>query len=269
MNVGLLGAGRIVRALVEGWSLPGGCPGGPEHLTFFDVVPDRAAALAADTGGVAADDPESLVRTSDVVIVAVRSPQVEKAVRQVGPLLDGRPLVSVAAGVLVERLRAWLPQGAPVGRVIPNVAAAQGMGVFLFVSGTLGSGRDAVAGLFSGAGTVIEIEEEHLDVATAVASCMPGYVARLAEAFTAAGIEGGLPAETARTVALDGLRGAAAVVAAAGDPAAVMAAAATPGGMTAAGIATLDAHDIGGIVDAVVKAAAAQAVRPAGDRWVS
>jgi len=260
MNVGLLGAGHIVRALVEGWRLPGGHPGGPERLTFFDVAADRAAALAADAGGVAVDDLESLVRASDVVIVAVRPQQVEEVVRQVGPLLDGRPLVSVAAGVPVERLQAWLPDGSPVGRVLPNVAAAQGLGVFLFVSGTLGPVRDAVVSLFAGAGTVIELEEEHLDLAAAVASCMPGYVARLAEAFTAAGIEGGLPLAAARTVALDGLRGAAAVVAAAGDPAEVMASAATPGGMTAAGIATLDAHDIGGIVRSAVTAAA-QAVR--------
>ena len=69
MNVGLLGAGHIARALAEGWSLPGERPGRPEGLTFFDVVPDVAAALAADTGGVAADDAAALVEASDTLVV--------------------------------------------------------------------------------------------------------------------------------------------------------------------------------------------------------
>ncbi len=113
MNVGLLGAGHIARALAEGWSLPGERPGRPERLTFFDVAPDRAAALAADTGGVAADDVESLVAASDVVIVAVRPPQVQEVLAQIGPHLGSRALVSVAAGVPLERLVALLPDGTP------------------------------------------------------------------------------------------------------------------------------------------------------------
>jgi pyrroline-5-carboxylate reductase len=259
MNVGLLGAGHIARALAEGWSLPGERPGRPERLTFFDVAPDRAAALAADTGGVAADDIGSLVEACDLVVVAVRPPQVEELLGEVGPLLGHRSLVSVAAGVRLKRLRAMLPDGARVGRMVPNVAAALGLGVFLFVPGTLGSSRDAIVGLFAAAGTVVELDEERFDVATAVAGCMPGYIARLAEAFIAAGEAGGLPRATAQELTLAGVRGAAAVVAAAGDPAAVVAAAATPGGMTAAGLAALDAHGIGGAVAAAVRAAAAQA----------
>jgi pyrroline-5-carboxylate reductase len=263
MNVGLLGAGHIARALAEGWSLPGERPGRPERLTFFDVAPDRAAALAADTGGVAADDVERLVAASDVVIVAVRPPQVEEVLTQIGPHLGSRALVSVAAGVPLERLVALLPDGTPVGRVIPNVAAALRLGVCLFVPGTLDAWRDAVADLFGICGTLVELDEKDLDVATAVASCMPGYVARWVSAFTEAGVSAGLARETAQTLAVAGARGAAAIVAAAVDPAAVVAAAATPGGMTAAGVAALEEHDIDGAVEAAVRAAASRATRPA------
>ncbi len=146
---------------------------------------------------------------------------------------------------------------------MPNVAAALGLGVFLFVPGTLGAAAEPVRELFAAAGTVVEVAEEEYDVGTAIASCMPGFVARLAEAFTAAGVAGGLSPATAAAVTLGGLHGAAAALAAAGDPAAVAAAAATPGGMTAAGIAALDEHDIGGTVAAAVQAAAAQASHPA------
>jgi len=261
MNVGLLGAGHISRALAEGWSLPGERRGRPERLSFFDVLPDRAAALAADTGGVAAEDASELVAASDVVVVAVRPPQVEAVLTELGPLLGARALVSVAAGVSLERLHAALPAGARVGRVVPNVAAALGLGVFLFAPGSLGEARSAVTGLFEAAGAVIDVEEEQFDLATAVASCMPGYVARLVEAFTEAGVARGLPRETATRMVTESMHGAAAYVAAAGDPAAVAAAAATPGGMTAAGIAALEEHDIRGAVAAALDAAADQAAR--------
>ena len=261
MNVGLLGAGHIARALAEGWSLPGERSGKPERLTCFDVAPDRAAALASDTGGTAADNVAGLVAASDLVVVAVRPPQVEEVLAEVGPQLDSRALVSVAAGVPLRRLQAGLPGGARVGRVMPNVAAALGLGVFLFVPGSLAGAREAVADLFSCAGTLVELDEAHLDLASAISSCMPGYLARLGEEFAAAGVAGGLSPAAAQTVALASMHGAAAAVAAAGEPSATVAAAATPGGMTAAGIAAFDAHDIRGAVAAAVNAAASQAAR--------
>jgi pyrroline-5-carboxylate reductase len=181
MNVGLLGAGHIARALAEGWSLPGERPGKPEGLIFFDVFPGRAEALAADTGGTVADDADGLVRAADVVIVAVRPSDVGAVLTEIGPALGGRPLISLAAGVPVQRLRAALPEGAAVARVMPNVAAALGLGVSLFVPGTLAdTAREAVAMLFGAAGTVVELAEDQLHPAAAVASCMPGYAARLA-----------------------------------------------------------------------------------------
>jgi pyrroline-5-carboxylate reductase len=263
MNVGLLGAGHIARALAEGWSRAEAGPGRPDELTFFDVVPDRAAALAADTGGVAADDPAALVAASDLVILAVRPPQVDEALGEVATLLGGRALVSVAAGMRLARLEGLVPPNVPLGRMMPNVAAALGLGVFLYVPGTLGPATGPVRELFASAGVVVEVAEDDYDVGTAIASCLPGFVARFAEAFTAAGVAGGLDRETAAAISLGGLHGAGAVVAAAGDPAAVVTAAATPGGMTAAGIAALEAHDIDAAVAAAVKAAAATAAHPA------
>jgi len=261
MNVGLLGAGHIARALAEGWSLPGERRGSPERVVLFDLDRDRAETLAAATGGTAVASLADLVQASDVVVVAVRPPDVRGALADAGPLLGGRAVVSVAAGVSLEELQRALPAGARVGRIMPNVAAALGLGVFLFVPGSLGDGREAVADLFGAAGTVVEVEEARFDVATAVAGCMPGYVARLVEAFADAGAARGLSRATAEMLAAAGVHGAAAYVAAAGDLAAVTAAAATPGGMTAAGIAALEAHDIDGTVDAAVGAAAEQATR--------
>ena len=259
MNVGLIGAGHIARAMAQGWSRPqtAARPG----LLFTDVDPQRAAEAAAATGGRAVATAADLVAGAQVVVVAVRPEHVEPVLAEVGPLLGERALVSVAAGVSQARLQAALPSGARVGRVMPNVAAALGLGVFLFVPGALGAATAEVRELFAAAGAVVELPEAQFDLATAVGGCMPGLLAAIVDAFASAAAAEGLDPDVAQRVAVAGVHGAAALIAREGDPAAVRAAAATPGGMTAAGIAALQERGMPEAVRAAVNAAAKQAQR--------
>ena len=257
MNVGLIGAGHIAQALAEGWSRPH-LPA-PPSLVVFDVDAAKARELAAASGGIAAATAAELVAAADLVIVAVRPQHVEGVLADVGVALGARPFVSVAAGVTLARLQAALPTGTRVARVMPNVAAALGLGVFLLVPGTLGPAAVEVEKLFALAGDVVEVDETLFDAATAVAGCMPGMIAYLVEAFAAAGVAHGLAADVALRLAVAGVHGAAAIVAREGDPAAVVAAAATPGGMTAAAVEALEARELPLTVAGAVAAAIARA----------
>jgi pyrroline-5-carboxylate reductase len=257
VNVGFVGAGHIARALASGWSREGSSA--PPSLAFHDVSQEAAALAAHASGGSVAATLADLVREADVVVVAVRPPDVEDVLAAVAPLLGGRALVSLAAGVPMERLRAGLAPGARVGRVMPNVAAALGLGVFLYVAGTLGERADEVADLFACCGDVVPVAEEDFDTATAIAGCMPGILALLVSDFARAGESRGIAPDVARRLAIGGVHGAAAVIAREGDPAAVIAAAATPGGMTAAAIASLQERDIATTVALSVDAAARRA----------
>lgn len=257
MNVGFVGAGHIARAMAEGWTRPGLAD--RPRLAFTDVAPERAAEVAAATGGDVSASLSHLVAGSDVVIVAVRPQHVQGVLADIAPSLGDRPLVSVAAGVSQARLQAALPPGARAGRAMPNVAAALGLGVFLFVPGTLGESAATVRELLQTAGLVVELPEEEFDLATAVAGCMPGLLARIVDAFVAAGVDQGLDPVVAKDLAVAGVHGAAAIIAREGDPAAVSAAAATPGGMTAAGIAALEQAGLTAAVKDAVTAAAARA----------
>ena len=201
----------------------------------------------------------ALVDTSDVVVVAVRPQHVAGVLAEVAQLLGSRALVSVAAGVSVEELSTALPAEARVARVMPNVAAALGLGVFLFVPGTLGEQRAEIEQLFGLAGEVVALDEAEFDAATAVAGCMPGMLALLVRDFGHAGERCGLDAGVARRLAIAGVHGAAAVIAREGDPDAVIASAATPGGMTAAAIAVLEEREVAEALALAVRAAAERA----------
>lgn len=257
MRVGFIGAGHIATALAEGWSRPGlvGAPG----LLFYDVCSAAAARLAGSAGGRVAGALPELVTAADVLVVAVRPQDVAAVLAEVGPLLGGRALVSVAAGVTMESLRKALPAGVRAGRVMPNVAAALGLGVFLYVPGTLGDRSSEIEALFALAGDVVRLEEHDFDTATAVAGCMPGILAAVVTDFISAGAHRGLDEDVARRLAVAAVHGAAAVIAREGDPAAVLAAAATPGGMTAAAVQTLEEREMRAWVDLAVGAAADRA----------
>jgi pyrroline-5-carboxylate reductase len=257
VNVGLIGAGHIASALAQGWSRPE-VPG-PPSLIFFDVEAAKARDLAAATGAAAAATAAELVTEADLVIVAVRPQHVEGVLHDIGAAVGQRPVVSVAAGVTLARLQAALPPGTRVARVMPNVAAALGEGLFMLVPGTLGPGIIEVEDLFALAGDVVEVEEALFDAATAVAGCMPGIIAYLVEAFAAAGVAHGLAEDMAVRLAISGVHGAAAIVAREGDPAAVVAAAATPGGMTAAAVEKLEERELALTVNMAVAAAIARA----------
>lgn len=257
MRVGFIGAGHIARALGEGWSRPelAGAPA----LAYLDVASEAAVQAAAATGASVAADLAELVGASDAVIVAVRPEQVEAVLAEVAPLLGERPLISVAAGVDLASLRAGLPASSHVARVMPNVAASLGLGVFLFVPGTLDEHRTGIEELFALAGEVVVLDELHFDSATAVAGCMPGILAMLVRDFGRAAERRGLDPDVARRLAIGGVHGAAAVIARAGDPDAVITSAATPGGMTAAAITAFEERDIAEAVALAVHAAAERA----------
>ena len=257
MRVGFIGAGHIARALGQGWSRPelAGAPA----LTYLDVVPEAAERAAGATGAGVASSLDGLLAHSDVIVVAVRPQHVAAVLAEVAPLLGDRALVSVAAGVTLKELRAALPAGARVARVMPNVAAALGLGVFLFVPGTLGEQASAVEELFGLAGEVVVLDEAHFDSATAVAGCMPGILAMLVRDFGRAAVRRGLEPGVAMRLAVAGVHGAAAVIAREGDPDAVITSAATPGGMTAAAITAFEERDIAEAVALAVHAAAERA----------
>jgi pyrroline-5-carboxylate reductase len=164
--------------------------------------------------------------------------------------------------VPLDDLRAGLLPGARVARVMPNVAAAIGCGVFLLSAGTLtASQADEVRNLFSLAGTVVDVPEGLFDPATAVAGCGPGFAALFIEALAEAGVEAGLDETMARELAVAGVAGAAALVARDGDPVGVREAIATPGGMTAEGIDVLESRGMRAALAAAVAAAVERARR--------
>ena len=201
MNVGFLGCGHIAQALARGWTRSSLATAQRPALVFYDVAPARSASLADLAAGKNVAAVTDLATASDLIVLAVRPQDAVTALTALAPSLGDRPVVSLAAGLRVSALQRQLPQGAAIGRIMPNVNVALGRGALLFAAGSLGEHAEAVHDVFALVGEVVPIDEDLFNAATAVAGSGPGFVALFIEALETAGVEAGLPALAARTLA--------------------------------------------------------------------
>lgn len=225
MQIGLIGAGNMARALARGWGEP---------VLVSDGGSGRAATLARELGGEALDS-EQVAARADVVVLACKPYQLDRVAPD---LAAARRVVSVLAVTPLEALRAALP-GAAVVRTMPNTPVALGRGVTLVAAE---SAPDAEVGaLLARLGDVVELPERLIDAGMAVTGTGPAYVALIAEAMIDAAIEHGLPADVALRLTVATLEGSAALLhERGGDTLALRREVASPGGSTVKGLAALE-----------------------------
>ncbi|MGI8938549.1 MAG: pyrroline-5-carboxylate reductase [Iamia sp.] len=245
----VIGGGRMGEALVGGLVASGWAPA--EALAVVEVDAGRRDELVASHPGlVVGSEPV----TADGALIAVKPGDAAEAARAVGEVAGGRVL-SVAAGVTTATLEAALPPGTPVVRAMPNTPALVGMGASAIAAGTHAGPDDLdwAAAILGAVGKVVRVPEVQLDAVTGLSGSGPAYVFLLAEALVEAGVLNGLPRPTSHALAVQTLRGAAALLAETGDDPGVLRAQVTsPGGTTAAGLRALESAGVrAAVLDAV------------------
>ena len=255
-TVGFLGGGHMGRALVAALGRQGHPPG-----MIIVGEPDAAAraSIGRDFGARTTADNLAVAEAADILVLAVKPQDMALALQPLQATLARRkPLVvSIAAGLPVDRLRALCGAALPVVRAMPNRPALLGQGASgLHAPPDVPSeARAQAAAVLGTAGMVAWIEDESLmDAVTAVSGSGPAYFFRLAEALAAAGRAQGLPTDVATRLAAATLAGAGAMAAADPDLAGLRAAVTSRGGTTAA---ALDAFEAGGLERLVAEAVAA------------
>jgi pyrroline-5-carboxylate reductase len=241
VRLAVYGGGRMGEALVTG--LLAARWGRPDELCVVEL-------LAARRGELEKAHPRLQVRGegigADGAVVAVKPGDVETACRAIGAAGADRVL-SVAAGVPLARLEAWLGGGVPVVRAMPNSPALVGAGAAAIAGGASATDDDLdwAEVVLSAVGTVQRVAEPLLDAVTGLSGSGPAYVFLVAEALIEAGVLAGLPRPVSQALTTQTLLGAARLLAETDDgPEALRAAVTSPGGTTAAGLRTLEARGV-------------------------
>jgi pyrroline-5-carboxylate reductase len=182
---------------------------------------------------------------------------VESACRQLENTGVQRVL-SILAGTTIARLESLLYAGTAVIRAMPNTPALLGAGVTAIAGGThaTSSDMDWAERLLGSVGVVVRQPEKSLDAVTGLSGSGPAYVFMVAEALIDAGVLAGLDRQTASTLAIQTLLGAARMLAETGQSPEILRAQVTsPGGTTAAGLRVLESAGVrAAFLDAVMAA---------------
>jgi pyrroline-5-carboxylate reductase len=235
MQIGLIGAGNMARALARGWGRPVLCA---------DPVAARADALVAELGGERLADNAEVARRADLVVLCHKPAQLAAVAGEVAP--HAKAVASILAATPLQALRDAYPDK-PVYRFIPSLPVEVRQGAVVQAAGGAGGGEldTAVAELFAELGTLVVLDDALVDVAMGLMSCAPAYVALVAEAQVDAGVRRGIPAAQGAQLVVQTLAGTAELLRRRDyDTVAVRREVSSPGGLTARGV---DALERGGV----------------------
>lgn len=227
MQIGLIGAGNMARALARGWGEP---------VLATDGGSGRAVALVEELGGSVPASNAELARQADLVVLACKPYQLDEIASEIGD--EAERVLSVLGGTDAATLRAAFP-GAEVYVTMPNTPVEVRRGVTIVAEETPLPAD--VRELLERVGTVVMLPERLMGAATATTGVAPAYVALVAEAMIDAAVKHGLKADLAAELVIEVLTGSAELLRdRGGDTLAMRREVTSPGGSTARGLAALE-----------------------------
>lgn len=256
MKIGFIGSGNMGSALASAAARAEGV-----EVLIYDKDADKAKACA-DLIGATCATLETIATECDFIFLGVK-PNIICAVADeiCNKLSDNATIISMAAGVKIEKIEKHLKANTPIIRIMPNTPVSVGAGMILWCANGIVTEKTAekFVGAMSAAGSFDKIDEAKIDAASAVSGCGPAFAYMFIEALADGAVECGLPREQAQKYAAQTLLGAAKLVLVSGKhPGELKDAVCSPGGSTIAGVHALE--------DGAFRASASDAVVAAYER---
>ena len=188
-KIGFIGSGKMAGAIIKGLIKTNFAM--PENLLATQGEPTGLEEKSKNLGIKIILDNKELVKTSDVIFIAVKPNQVLGVLEEVKPFVTPEKLiVSIAAGVTLNKLGTNLPQGSKVIRVMPNTPALVGEGMSGMVRGKYAGENDVefVKDLLSTIGKCIIVDNEsQIDIVTAISGSGPAFFYKVINEIARAG----------------------------------------------------------------------------------
>ena len=240
LKIGIIGAGNMGGALAQAISLSE-C-----QIYVSDISFQKAQALAADIGAIPCDT-LTLAEQCDLIFFGVKPNVLPSMIDEIRDTLDERAteftVVSMAAGVSVEKLVSLIGFNCPVIRIMPNTPVSVGEGMILWCANALVTDeiKKNFLSSLAFAGELDELPEALIDSGCALSGCGPAFVYMFIEALADGAVECGLPRDKALKYAIQTLLGASTLAKETGShPGALKDAVCSPGGSTIAGVHSLE-----------------------------
>ena len=228
-----------------------------EQILLANRTPQKAVTLAAELSCRAADN-KTVAAEANFIFLGVKPQMMESMLSEIRPILEQRTdrflLVSMAAGLTIERISSMAGVNCPVIRIMPNTPCSIGEGVILYTcspSVTTDEESDFLQTM-NAAGRLCQLAEPLINVGSALSGSGPAFAAMFIEALADGAVACGLPRAAALEYAAQMLAGTAKLyLENETHPGALKDAVSSPGGTTIQGVRALEA---GGFRSAVIEA---------------
>lgn len=258
-TIGIIGAGNMGEALIKGMlgseqTVPGRIVASNRNASKLRHIKARYSIRVSHFN-------PTVVEIADIVILAVKPQDIDEVCTEIRPhLRRNQVIISIAAGVTVQRLKRLLGSGIKLIRVMPNTPALIDHGVTAIYAAPSVTEREIQLAeeIFGAVGlTYIIDKESEMDPITALSGTGPAYVYDIVDTLTRAGKNLGLHQQLAKELIVHTIIGAAKMVAETGeDPKELWKKVASKRGTTVAAFKILKRCGFQKILERAVRAAA-------------
>lgn len=259
-KIGFIGTGNMGRAMVKGLAKSGLYQ--QQDLYIYDRNLAVAKELAQDLGIQSTETPQALVKACDRIIFAVKPNVLPAVLRALVPEVTAdKVVISVAAGISLEKLASILGADHKIVRVMPNTPALVGMGMSAVTQNDQVTQAELaeVLAIFASFGKAEAVSESLIDAVVGVSGSAPAYVYLFIEALADGAVMEGMPRAQAYEFAAQTVMGSAQMVLETGQhPGELKDMVCSPGGTTIAAVKALE--------EAGFRAAVIQAVQVAAEK---
>ena len=252
MKYGFIGCGNMGGAIARAVS----------QATKDIMISDRSGRAKALAGelGIHYGDNQTIARTCDRIFLAVKPHMMADMLSPLRETLQIRKtlLITMAAGLTLDRIDQLAGGNLPVIRIMPNTPAMIGKGLTQYCrNGLVTDGvLDSFLHDMRFSGELDCLDEQLIDAASALSGCGPAYMYMFLEALSDGAVACGIPRAKAIRYAAATMAGAAEMVLATQQhPGALKDAVCSPGGSTIAGVRALERSGFrGAAMDCVIAA---------------
>ena len=254
-KIGFIGCGNMGGALAKAVS-----KSEKAEIFLADTNLEKAQNLSEEIGAKVCTT-EDIAKNCKYIFLGVKPQMMAELLDSISQLLKERNdrfiLVTMAAGIKIEKFNTMLGAKMPIIRIMPNTPVAVGEGMILYslCKAITESEEQEFCEALKFAGKLDKLQEDLIDAGCAISGCGPAFVYMFAESMAKAGIECGLPQEKAIKYAAQTLLGAAKLMLK-GDktPETLRQEVCSPKGSTIEGVIKLQNSEFDNSVNTAVKA---------------
>lgn len=208
MKLGFIGTGNMASALIEGFAYT------PKDVYISNKSSNKALKIAEKFSVNLCNSNIDVSKNADVIFVCVKPNTYEDVLVEILPYIEGKIIVSIAAGITIEYIKNITKNTCKVVRTMPNTPSQIlcGMTGICFDDIILKEEKEFILKLFKKVGQTLEVLEKDMHSVVALSGSSPAYAYMFIDALAKAGEKQGFNYDDAVILASNAVMGAAKMI---------------------------------------------------------